>query len=137
MRLELLQTKEMIDPSMYATKWILCLFTTGFPFQLCVRFWDIFLNEGWKMCFRLLLAIIKREKHELKKLSFEKILISFRDTPIRVGIDANRLISEAINIPLTTKQMKKAIAMAEANLISEEKEFERREEEYDAKSYDT
>ena len=108
---------------MYVTKWILCLFTTGFPFQLCVRFWDIYLNEGWKMCFRLCLAFIKREKRHMKTLNFENILMYLRETPVRVGLDADRLIAEAIEVPLSTKQMNKAIALADERIKAEEAKF--------------
>ncbi len=85
-----------IDPSMYMTGWIIPLFTSSFPFELCVRFWDIFLCEGWKMTFRLLLAIMQREKKTLKKMPFDEMLMYLRDTPYRVGSDAGALIKVSV-----------------------------------------
>ncbi len=114
-----MQLVHNIDPSMFASSWIIPLFTTNFPFELCVRFWDIFLSEGWKMCFRLLLAIMQREKHHLKTLDFEETLMYLRDTPHRVGSDADLLIQEAIKINITTKEVETLYKRAEAIVIGE------------------
>lgn len=38
-------TKEMINPSMYASQWFITVFSYSFPFHLALRIWDVFLNE--------------------------------------------------------------------------------------------
>eukprot|EP00567_Pseudictyota_dubia_P009097 CAMPEP_0197462010 /NCGR_PEP_ID=MMETSP1175-20131217/57988_1 /TAXON_ID=1003142 /ORGANISM="Triceratium dubium, Strain CCMP147" /LENGTH=46 /DNA_ID= /DNA_START= /DNA_END= /DNA_ORIENTATION= len=45
---------------MYATQWLLTLYASSFPFDLVTRVWDCFLAEGWKIVFRVMLAILDR-----------------------------------------------------------------------------
>lgn len=46
----------------YIFKWILTIFTRSFPFHFVVRVWDAFLNEGWKVIYRVCLALFKVNK---------------------------------------------------------------------------
>jgi hypothetical protein len=43
----------------YATEWFLTMYTRGFSFDLAARVWEIFLNEGDKIVYRVGLAILK------------------------------------------------------------------------------
>ena len=46
-------------PSMYATEWFMTMFCRGFSFDLVTRVWDIFLFEGYKIVYRVGLALLK------------------------------------------------------------------------------
>lgn len=53
-----------VHPTMYATQWLLTIFTYNFPFAIVVRVWDSFLYEGWKVVFRVALAVLKIAERE-------------------------------------------------------------------------
>jgi len=53
----LINTK--FEPTMYGSQWFMTIFAVGFPFELTVRVWDIFMVEGRKILFRIALAIFK------------------------------------------------------------------------------
>lgn len=40
-------------------QWFMTLFTYNFPFAVVVRIWDAVLSEGWKVIFRVALALLK------------------------------------------------------------------------------
>ena len=51
-------------PSMYASQWFMTVFSYNFPFDVVVRIWDIFLAEGWKIVFRVALALLQLSASE-------------------------------------------------------------------------
>ncbi|KAI4305240.1 hypothetical protein L6164_028618 [Bauhinia variegata] len=74
-------TREMINPSMYASQWFITVFSYSFPFHLALRIWDVFLYEGVKVVFRVGLAILKYRHDHLVKLPFEKLIHALRNFP--------------------------------------------------------
>lgn len=71
-----------IHPTMYATQWVLTIFTYSWPFPLVVRIWDAFLFEGWKSAFRAALAALKlHEKVLMGASSFEALMGAFKTLP--------------------------------------------------------
>lgn len=43
----------------YATEWLLTMYCRGFSFDLVTRVWDVFFSEGYKIVFRVALALVK------------------------------------------------------------------------------
>ena len=43
----------------YATEWLLTMYCRGFSFDLVTRVWDIFFSEGYKIVYRVALALVK------------------------------------------------------------------------------
>ncbi|XAR62513.1 hypothetical protein NMG60_11017294 [Bertholletia excelsa] len=74
-------TQEMINPSMYASQWFITVFSYSFPFHLALRIWDVFLNEGVKIIFKVGLALLKVCHDDLVKLPFEKLIHALRNFP--------------------------------------------------------
>ncbi|CAJ1934280.1 unnamed protein product [Cylindrotheca closterium] len=97
--------KEHIHVTMYATQWLLTQYTSSFNFDLVVRVWDSFLGEGWKIIYRVMLALLSQSQQKLLKMGFEDMLAYFRELPGR--INANAVMAIASKIPLKTKQIKK------------------------------
>ncbi|KAL9271324.1 Ecotropic viral integration site 5 protein-like protein [Drosera capensis] len=58
-------SEEMINPSMYASQWFITVFSYSFPFHLALRIWDVFLNEGVKIVFKVGLALLKNYQDDL------------------------------------------------------------------------
>ena len=96
---------EHIHVTMFATQWLLTQFTSSFPFELVVRVWDCLLAEGWKMTYRVMLALLKHYESTLLQLSFEEILGFFRDLPDQVK--GQEIIETAMRIPLRRRQIAK------------------------------
>jgi hypothetical protein len=69
--------------SMYCSSWFLTLFTTALPLPLVCRIFDIFLNEGFEIVFRIGMAILECHKESLMVLDMEgmiKVLRAFYRT---------------------------------------------------------
>jgi hypothetical protein len=97
--------KENVHITMYATQWLLTLYTSSFKFDLVTRVWDVFLAEGWKIVYRVMLALLQHAQPVLIKQSFEEMLAFFRELPEQV--DANKIMDIALKIPLRKKHLVK------------------------------
>ena len=97
---------EGISTHMYATKWIMTLFAQQFSNVLVVRIWDVFYNEGWKIIYRIALALLKISEADLLDLTFEKILKYLQDLPTTCLGSEEKVLDYAFKrINITTKQM--------------------------------
>ena len=90
---------------MYATQWLLTQYTSSFKFDLVFRVWDAFLGEGWKIIYRIMLALLQKYQSQLLKMTFEEILTFFRELPDRV--DGGQIMDMALKIPLRKKVIAK------------------------------
>lgn len=97
--------EEGVHITMYATQWLLTLFTSSFPFDLVTRVWDCFLAEGWKVPYRVMLALLEQATPDLLNLHFEEILGYIRDLPLKVN--GAKVMDDAFKIPLRRKQIQK------------------------------
>ena len=90
--------REHIHITMFATQWLLTQYTSSFKFDLVMRVWDCFLFEGWKITYRVMLALLSQSQSALLKMSFEEILAFFRDIPNHA--EGGAVLDAAIKIPL-------------------------------------
>lgn len=90
--------KECIQVTMFATQWLLTVYTSSFRFDLVTRVWDSFLVEGWKATYRVMLSVLQHWENDLLTMSFEEILGFFRSLPDK--IDGNLIVNTATKIPL-------------------------------------
>mmetsp|Transcript_23706 Transcript_23706/g.66215 ORF Transcript_23706/g.66215 Transcript_23706/m.66215 type:complete len:158 (+) Transcript_23706:290-763(+) len=97
--------REHIHVTMYATQWLLTQYTSSFKFDLVTRIWDCFLCEGWKIIYRVMLALLQQYQSQLLKMSFEEILSFFRELPDRV--DGATLMETALKIQLRKQHIEK------------------------------
>ncbi|KAG7374338.1 Rab-GTPase-TBC domain containing protein [Nitzschia inconspicua] len=93
--------KEHIHVTMFATQWLLTQYTSSFRFDLVFRVWDCFLGEGWKIIYRVMLALLQKYQSQLLKMSFEEILTFFRELPDKV--EGYQIMEIALKIPLRRK----------------------------------
>jgi hypothetical protein len=94
---------QAIHITMYATQWLLTLYTSSFQFDLVTKVWDCFLAEGWKIVYRVMLALLQHSQPALLKLNFEEILAFFRDLPKQTNGD--EIIEIALKIPLRRRHL--------------------------------
>ena len=66
--------QEHIDVHMFATSWIRTMFVMHFPIELVARVWDIFFNEGWKIVYRVILALLKYSEIILLNDTYARII---------------------------------------------------------------
>lgn len=93
-------SKEMITPSMYASQWFITVFAYSFPFHLALRIWDVFLNEGVRIVFKVGLALLKYCQDDLVKLPFEKLIVALRNFP-EDALDPDTLLPLAYSIKVS------------------------------------
>jgi len=66
--------------------------------------WDIYFHEGYKIVYRVALALIKNAQADLMGASFERIMDILRNLPS--GVDATHLMENVVwKIPLTHAQI--------------------------------
>ncbi|KAL3799554.1 hypothetical protein HJC23_008681 [Cyclotella cryptica] len=98
---------ENIHISMFVTPWLLTVYTSTFPFELVSKVWDCFLVEGWKVVYRVMLALMEAGSREIMSLHFEQILNFFRDFPQTV--DGSKIMHASLKIPLKRKHIQKHV----------------------------
>lgn len=96
--------REHIQVTMFATQWLLTVYTSSFPFELVLRIWDAFLFEGWKITYRVMLALLQTSQNDLLAMGFEDMLAYFRDLPTRVD---RSIMDVALRIPLRRANIRK------------------------------
>lgn len=72
------------------------MFCRGFSFELVTRVWDIYLFEGYKIIYRVALALLKVVQSKLLSENFEGILEILRD--INRYADADHIIQVDISL---------------------------------------
>ncbi|KAG5490767.1 hypothetical protein JKF63_00889 [Porcisia hertigi] len=92
-----------IQPSFFASQWFLTLFVAHFPFRALLRVWDIFFSEGWKIIFRIGIALMKWEESRLLTLSFEEMLKALKS--LQDGKDARELLRRAHRVKFKTAEL--------------------------------
>lgn len=65
-RLTLVHAREATACRLRTCQWFVTVFTNNFPFDTVVRIWDAFLNEGWKVTFRVALALLQLSHGECR-----------------------------------------------------------------------
>eukprot|EP00164_Ancoracysta_twista_P007120 GFYU01010055.1.p1 GENE.GFYU01010055.1~~GFYU01010055.1.p1 ORF type:complete len:400 (+),score=74.13 GFYU01010055.1:145-1344(+) len=93
-----------ITTDMFASQWFITVFTYNFPFATVIRVWDIYLNEGIKMVFRVGLGLLKLLQEDLMAAPFEKILKMLKNVP-KEFLDPDKLIATAFSIGLSSKKL--------------------------------
>ena len=88
-------------PSMFASKWLLTIFTYSFPLDVVVRVWDIFMSEGWTIVFKVSLALVNLLRDDImRENNFENVLRMLEEYPL--SVPGRTIISAALQIPLST-----------------------------------
>jgi hypothetical protein len=72
-----------VHGSMWATQWLMTVFSYSLPLPSVARIWDAFLCEGWKVPLRCVLAILKAREASLlaaaRSGGFEALLSGLKE----------------------------------------------------------
>lgn len=99
------------DMSFFASQWFLTLFVYHFQFRALLRVWDIFMMEGWKIVFRVAIALMKSEEKALLGMTLERLLPSLKS--LHEGKSAEEIISLSLKIKFKTQELAKLRAVYE------------------------
>eukprot|EP01012_Entosiphon_sulcatum_P011709 TRINITY_DN1720_c0_g1_i1.p1 TRINITY_DN1720_c0_g1~~TRINITY_DN1720_c0_g1_i1.p1 ORF type:complete len:365 (+),score=90.15 TRINITY_DN1720_c0_g1_i1:132-1226(+) len=95
-----------IDLSFFTPDWFLTLFAYQFSPPLLLRIWDIFMCEGWKIVFRVGLALLQWEEPNLMQLDMEGLLPALKS--LHQGKAADEVITRALKVDIKTVDLDKA-----------------------------
>mmetsp|Transcript_8695 Transcript_8695/g.32086 ORF Transcript_8695/g.32086 Transcript_8695/m.32086 type:complete len:376 (-) Transcript_8695:1117-2244(-) len=62
-----LRVKLDVDFSLFAANWFLCLCLNDFPIETALRIWDCFFSEGYKVLFRVGIAVLAHLEQKLSQ----------------------------------------------------------------------
>ncbi|KAL0244654.1 hypothetical protein GEMRC1_008736 [Eukaryota sp. GEM-RC1] len=96
--------KECITTDLISTSWFLTLFLYSLPFSVCVDILDCFIYEGWKVIYRVALALLQINQQRLLTKEFSEIMISLQGD-IPKNVDASELIRVAFSLKLKRKEI--------------------------------
>ena len=78
------------------------------PFNTTLRILDIFLLEGYKILYRIALAILKlKEKAFFLKPEMDEILMELKDFSTKEWEDEDLVIKTALSFKFSRKELKK------------------------------
>lgn len=91
-------------PNFVVPQWFMTLYITSFNFEAVLSIWDIFLNEGQKALYRVMLAAFKLAEKDLLRKNCGDCLTFMREFTSQ--IEAELLIKTAFKISLRTKTIR-------------------------------
>ncbi len=94
-----------VDMSFFSAQWFLTLFVYHFQFRAVLRVWDIFFTEGWKIIFRVGVALLKWEEKRLLTLPFDELMPAIK--ALHEGKDCEGIITRSLNIKFKTEDLMK------------------------------
>ncbi|CAO1405884.1 unnamed protein product [Diamesa tonsa] len=90
-----------------ATKWLVCLFAEVLPVETILRVWDVLFAEGYKIIFRVCLAIVEILKDDiLKAEDISELAELFRNLSKDPRIvDCHKFLQSMFTVKITRKQI--------------------------------
>ncbi|XP_023847801.1 TBC1 domain family member 10B-like [Salvelinus sp. IW2-2015] len=119
-----------VEPLMFATDWLMCLFTRHLPFNTLLRVWDLFFCYGVRVLFQVAVVLVRRalgrvEQREECEGQMET-LERLRGVRKQVQQEDDTFIGEVCSVPLSGKDLERQT----------EKELEKWRKERPASTFD-
>ncbi|XP_031646002.1 enolase-phosphatase E1 isoform X2 [Oncorhynchus kisutch] len=119
-----------VEPLMFATDWLMCLFTRHLPFNTLLRVWDLFFCYGVRVLFQVAVVLVRRalgrvEQREECEGQMET-LERLRGVREQVQQEDDTFIGEVCSVPLSGKDLERQT----------EKELEKWRKERPASTFD-
>lgn len=93
--------QENVSIPLFAVQWFLTGYSSFFDIETTLRIWDCFWFEGFKVFYRVFLAIFSFQKKEILAGRYERILMSLNKA--NCEIETEDLINKAFRISLKSK----------------------------------
>ena len=94
-----------ISTEVYAAKWFITLLSYELPFGLLVKVWDFFFVSGWKVVFRVILALLSLAKEDLVSADSGTIT-GVLNSMARRGMSDESLLKVAFNFKVTKRLLR-------------------------------
>eukprot|EP00741_Cyanophora_paradoxa_P019159 tig00021123_g18499.t1 len=98
-------TAEGIPVGMFSTEWFITFFSRTFPFATVLRIWDCFFFEGYKVIFRVAVALMRMSEQELLRQRIEGIMTTVRNFPPQI-LDPDTLLRAAFRLNLSRARLR-------------------------------
>ncbi|CAH0521237.1 unnamed protein product [Peronospora belbahrii] len=99
-----------LHSSILVTQWFVTIFARVLPTQVLVRFWDLFLMDGWKAVYRVALAITEELRPKFLAMDLEQCSEYFRKHP-KLGLEKTlspeKLLHCALKFKVTRSSLKR------------------------------
>ncbi|XP_036932547.1 trichohyalin [Acanthopagrus latus] len=100
-----------VEPLMFATDWLMCLFTRHLPFNTLLRVWDLFFCYGVRVLLQVAVVLVRRvlgRADQRKRCQGQmETLERLRGVREHVQDDEDAFIAEVCSVPLSAKDLEK------------------------------
>ncbi|KAM3867149.1 uncharacterized protein tbc1d10c [Diretmus argenteus] len=100
-----------VEPLMFATDWLMCLFTRHLPFNTLLRVWDLFFCYGVRVLFQVAVVLVRRvlgraEQRQECQGQMET-LERLRGVREQVQQEDDTFIAEVCSVPLSGRDLER------------------------------
>eukprot|EP00667_Euglena_gracilis_P013166 EG_transcript_13558 len=92
-----------LEASFYAPQWFLTLYIYTFPPAFVLRIWDVFFAEGWKIIYRVPLALLKLRQSTLLKLELHDLMPALKT--LADGVPERRLMRKIFRFKFPKQEL--------------------------------
>ncbi|MEQ2160537.1 hypothetical protein GOODEAATRI_000225 [Goodea atripinnis] len=100
-----------VEPLMFATDWLMCLFTRHLPFNTLLRVWDLFFCYGVKVLLQVAVVLVRcvlgRAEQRKQCAGQMETLERLRGVREHVQEEEESFIAEVCAVPLSGKDLKR------------------------------
>ncbi|XP_060935117.1 ecotropic viral integration site 5 ortholog [Limanda limanda] len=100
-----------VEPLMYATDWLMCLFTRHLPFNTLLRVWDLFFCYGVRVLLQVAVVLVRRvlgRAEQRKQCDGQmETLERLRGVREQVQDEDDVFIAEVCSVPLSSRDLEK------------------------------
>ncbi|XP_029020900.1 rab GTPase-activating protein eat-17 [Betta splendens] len=103
-----------VEPLMFATDWLMCLFTRHLPFNTLLRVWDLFFCYGVRVLLQVAAVLVRRvlgRAEQRKQCQGQmETLEKLRGVREQIQEEDDSFIAEVCSVPLSAKDLEKQTA---------------------------
>ncbi|KAM9741830.1 uncharacterized protein tbc1d10c isoform 1-T1 [Menidia menidia] len=100
-----------VEPLMFATDWLMCLFTRHLPFNTLLRVWDLFFCYGVRVLLQVAVVLVRRvlgRADQRKQCQGQmETLERLRGVREQVQEEDDAFIAEVCSVPLSSKDLER------------------------------
>ncbi|KAK2904196.1 ecotropic viral integration site 5 ortholog [Channa argus] len=100
-----------VEPLMFATDWLMCLFTRHLPFNTLLRVWDLFFCNGVRVLLQVAVVLVRRvlgRAEQRKQCQGQmETLEKLRGVREQVQEEDDAFIAEVCSVPLSARDLEK------------------------------
>jgi len=100
-------TKQGVDPNMYAFGWYTTIYVNSLRFPYIIRILDMFFCDGFKVLYRIAIAILKLMQKALLSAEFDTIVMMLNNLEKELTAGPDELIATAMEFTLSNKKLDK------------------------------